>query len=126
MTGTTRQAGRSNREHARLVTRQARSRRPMAWQAAAVARGRRRLGSVVRQPMATGALQQGLEEAPPSRARRAVALGLILVSSFMTVLDFSIVNVALPSIQRQLGFSSTSPCSLHESPPPVHTQCTCG
>jgi EmrB/QacA subfamily drug resistance transporter len=58
--------------------------------------------------MATGALQQGLEEAPPSRARRAVALGLILVSSFMTVLDFSIVNVALPSIQRQLGFSSTS------------------
>jgi MFS family permease len=35
-----------------------------------------------------------------------VALLLILSASFVVVLDFSIVNVALPSIQRDLGFSS--------------------
>jgi MFS family permease len=33
---------------------------------------------------------------------------LILVAAFMVVLDFSIVNVALPSIQREFGFSSSS------------------
>ena len=33
------------------------------------------------------------------------ALALILIAAFMVVLDFSIVNVALPSIQRELGFS---------------------
>src|SRR6266566_30210 len=35
-------------------------------------------------------------------------LGLILAASFMVVLDFSIVNVALPSIQRELGISTAS------------------
>jgi EmrB/QacA subfamily drug resistance transporter len=35
-------------------------------------------------------------------------LPLILVAAFMVVLDFSIVNVALPSIQRELGFSAAS------------------
>jgi EmrB/QacA subfamily drug resistance transporter len=38
----------------------------------------------------------------------AAALGLVLVASFMVVLDFSIVNVALPSIRRALGFSGGS------------------
>ncbi len=38
----------------------------------------------------------------------AAALALVLVASFMVVLDFSIVNVALPSIRTQLGFSATS------------------
>jgi EmrB/QacA subfamily drug resistance transporter len=33
---------------------------------------------------------------------------LILVAAFMVVLDFSIVNVALPSIQREFGFSSST------------------
>jgi EmrB/QacA subfamily drug resistance transporter len=33
-------------------------------------------------------------------------LALILVAAFMVVLDFSIVNVALPSIQRELGISA--------------------
>jgi EmrB/QacA subfamily drug resistance transporter len=33
---------------------------------------------------------------------------LILVASFMVVLDFSIVNVALASIQRELGFPAAS------------------
>ncbi|MEV5961982.1 MFS transporter [Kribbella sp. NPDC051952] len=35
-------------------------------------------------------------------------LALVCVSQFMVILDASIVNVALPSIQRELGFSATS------------------
>ena len=48
------------------------------------------------------------EPARPGEATglRPSALALILVASFMVVLDFSIVNVALPSIQRELGFGS--------------------
>jgi EmrB/QacA subfamily drug resistance transporter len=40
--------------------------------------------------------------------RRGAALALILTAAFMVVLDFSIVNVALPSIQRELGFTGSS------------------
>jgi EmrB/QacA subfamily drug resistance transporter len=36
-------------------------------------------------------------------ARSGLRLALVLVAAFMVVLDFSIVNVALPSIERQLG-----------------------
>jgi EmrB/QacA subfamily drug resistance transporter len=43
-------------------------------------------------------------EAEPQGLRR-LALALVLTAAFMVVLDFSIVNVALPSIQRELGFS---------------------
>ena len=39
--------------------------------------------------------------------RRWLALGLVCVAFFMTVLDVSIVNVALPSIGRSLHFSET-------------------
>jgi EmrB/QacA subfamily drug resistance transporter len=39
-------------------------------------------------------------------ARPGVRLALILVAAFMVVLDFSIVNVALPSIERELGVST--------------------
>ena len=38
--------------------------------------------------------------------RPALRLALILVGAFMVVLDFSIVNVALPSIERELGMSA--------------------
>jgi EmrB/QacA subfamily drug resistance transporter len=38
-----------------------------------------------------------------SRTRRPLQLALILVAAFMVVLDFSIVNVALPSIERELA-----------------------
>jgi MFS family permease len=38
----------------------------------------------------------------PARGRKPVQLALILVAAFMVVLDFSIVNVALPSIEREL------------------------
>ena len=38
--------------------------------------------------------------------RKSLALALLCVAQFMVVLDFSIVNVALPSMQRDLGFST--------------------
>jgi EmrB/QacA subfamily drug resistance transporter len=38
----------------------------------------------------------------PHGTRRPLQLALILVAAFMVVLDFSIVNVALPSIEREL------------------------
>jgi predicted MFS family arabinose efflux permease len=37
--------------------------------------------------------------------RRWKALAVLAVAQFMVVLDAAIVNVALPSIQRDLGFS---------------------
>src|SRR5205823_619805 len=37
----------------------------------------------------------------------ALALVVVLSAQLMVVLDFSIVNVALPSIQRELAFSAT-------------------
>jgi EmrB/QacA subfamily drug resistance transporter len=39
---------------------------------------------------------------PTPPRRRPLQLALILVAAFMVVLDFSIVNVALPSIEREL------------------------
>ncbi|MBA2678988.1 MAG: MFS transporter [Ktedonobacteraceae bacterium] len=38
--------------------------------------------------------------------RRGLALALLSAAQFMVVLDFSIVNIALPSIQRDLGLST--------------------
>lgn len=53
---------------------------------------------------------------PPSRTRptldtitprgRALAIGLLSVAQFLVALDFSIVNVALPVIQADLGFTA--------------------
>src|SRR5712691_11423407 len=45
----------------------------------------------------------------PESARRDVSpwlLGVCCVAQFMVILDLSIVNVALPSIQSDLGFTS--------------------
>ncbi|MGW2957728.1 MFS transporter [Streptomyces sp. NPDC001220] len=44
----------------------------------------------------------------PASGHPRLGLALILVASFMVVLDFSIVNVALSSIQHELGISATS------------------
>ncbi len=44
----------------------------------------------------------------PSRTRRPLQLALILVAAFMVVLDFSIVNVALPSIERELAMPAAA------------------
>jgi EmrB/QacA subfamily drug resistance transporter len=41
-------------------------------------------------------------------ARRWSALALIVTAQFMVILDVAIVNVALPSIKTQLGFSQAS------------------
>lgn len=43
--------------------------------------------------------------APPADPRRWAALGVLLLVQFMLILDVSIVNVALPEIQRELGFT---------------------
>src|SRR2546429_4432502 len=40
--------------------------------------------------------------------RRWSALALIVTAQFMVILDVAIVNVALPSIKTDLGFSQTS------------------
>jgi EmrB/QacA subfamily drug resistance transporter len=43
-----------------------------------------------------------------SASRRWSALALIVTAQFMVILDVAIVNVALPSIKSDLGFSTTS------------------
>ena len=45
--------------------------------------------------------------APPRVGRLTVILALCCTAQFMVVLDVSIVNVALPSIGRELHYSST-------------------
>jgi EmrB/QacA subfamily drug resistance transporter len=47
-------------------------------------------------------------EASRTRDRRWSALALIVVAQFMVILDVAIVNVALPSIKTDLGFSQSS------------------
>src|SRR5438876_8579420 len=44
----------------------------------------------------------------PRRPNPWVALALIVTAQFMVVLDMSIVNVALATIKRDLGFSEAS------------------
>jgi EmrB/QacA subfamily drug resistance transporter len=44
---------------------------------------------------------------PASSRRRWSALALIVTAQFMVILDVAIVNVALPSIKTDLGFSQT-------------------
>jgi EmrB/QacA subfamily drug resistance transporter len=45
---------------------------------------------------------------PTTNRRRWSALGLIVTAQFMVILDVAIVNVALPSIKSDLGFSQAS------------------
>ena len=58
------------------------------------------------------ASRTGPEPAPQPtavhRGHHGLALVLILVAAFMVVLHFSIVNVALPSIQHEFGFPSST------------------
>jgi EmrB/QacA subfamily drug resistance transporter len=46
--------------------------------------------------------------AGPGRGRPVAALALVLCAQLMVILDLTIVNVALPSIERGLHFSATS------------------
>jgi EmrB/QacA subfamily drug resistance transporter len=49
-----------------------------------------------------------IDAAPERTVSDGLVLGLVLIGQFMVVLDASIVNVALPSIQRDLHFSTSS------------------
>ena len=66
-----------------------------------------RLGAPARQ---SGPARQGAPEGEPGTADRAQGakwlLAVTCVSQFMVILDLTIVNVALPSIQSSLNFSS--------------------
>jgi EmrB/QacA subfamily drug resistance transporter len=54
----------------------------------------------------SGRTVEAARDHAPGRDRKAsLRLALILVAAFMVVLDFSIVNVALPSIERELGMT---------------------
>jgi EmrB/QacA subfamily drug resistance transporter len=46
------------------------------------------------------------QQTAPANRRHPLQLALILVAAFMVVLDFSIVNVALPSIERELHMAA--------------------
>ena len=57
----------------------------------------------------SGVASAGDEPANSSAGRRqGLRLALILLAAFMVVLDFSIVNVALPSIERELGMTAAA------------------
>src|ERR671939_778235 len=49
-----------------------------------------------------------LRNTTPKHDRRWSALALIVTAQFMVILDVAIVNVALPSIKADLGFSETN------------------
>src|SRR5207253_9191413 len=46
-------------------------------------------------------------EAPAARAPDWAVLSLVCLAQFMVILDISVVNVALPSIRADLGFSQS-------------------
>src|SRR5450755_3652971 len=56
---------------------------------------------------ATGRAAAGGADAGPVRRHLGLALVLIATAQLMVVLDATIVNVALPHVQRALGFSGT-------------------
>src|SRR5213083_3398503 len=45
---------------------------------------------------------------PALRASASAVLGIVAVAQFMVVLDATVVNVALPTIKREVGFSEQS------------------
>src|SRR5215469_8661177 len=57
--------------------------------------------STVIDALTASASRRGSKRAP----RRGLALGLILLAQLLVVIDVSIVTLALPEIQRGLGFS---------------------
>lgn len=57
-------------------------------------------------PVAPDSTPSATEEHPAERRRRTIGLGLLVSAQFVVMLDTSIVNVALPSIQADLALSS--------------------
>ena len=53
-------------------------------------------------------VERGTDEAATSDRRRWMALYVLCVGMLMIVLDVTVVNVALPTIQNDLGFSQSS------------------
>src|SRR5947209_20462035 len=51
---------------------------------------------------------QQVRSATTQKGRGWSALALVVTAQFMVILDVAIVNVALPSIKADLGFSETS------------------
>ena len=58
--------------------------------------------------MTRAMLPEREDHADPNSRRRWLALAVIVAAQFMVVLDVAIVNVALPSIKTDLGFSQES------------------
>ena len=56
--------------------------------------------------VAAGARDREPAGAPPGRRRSWSLLALLCVAQFMVILDATVVNVALPSIARSLGFGA--------------------
>src|SRR5256885_7558437 len=54
------------------------------------------------------ATSAALDSRPAPRVNRNAVLAVVAVAQFMVLLDATIVNVALPTIQRDLGFSEQS------------------
>src|ERR1700680_4726703 len=59
------------------------------------------------QPATGRAAGGGGADAGPVRRHLGLALAVIATAQLMVVLDATIVNVALPHVQRALGFSGT-------------------
>ncbi len=56
--------------------------------------------------MTTTAERRAALQTPPAETNRWLVLVLVCLAQFMVVLDATISNVALPSIQADLGFSA--------------------
>src|ERR1700735_2873831 len=69
-------------------------------------RPRRRSGASAA-PSVPGPAAPGAAAVPELGKRRWLILAVIGVAQLMVVLDATIVNIALPSAQRALGFSTT-------------------
>ena len=55
-----------------------------------------------------------IEPPPSGETNRWLVLVIVCLAQFMVILDATIVNVALPSIQRDLGFSAGQPAVGHQ------------
>jgi EmrB/QacA subfamily drug resistance transporter len=67
-----------------------------------------RLGTMSSAPASRLRLSSAPASDSGDTAHQGLRLALILIAAFMVVLDFSIVNVALPSIEREIGMTAAA------------------